>query len=32
MPRSILVEDLLLVDPAEGVGERRQKRGGGEFQ
>ena len=32
IPARILVEDLLLVDPAEGVGERRQKCSGREFQ
>ena len=32
VPVRVLVEDLLLVDPGEGVGERRQKRGGREFQ
>src|SRR5262249_13700256 len=32
IPAGILVEDLFLVDPAEGVGERRQQRSGREFQ
>ena len=32
VPVRVLVEDLLLVDERERVGERRQERGGGEFQ
>src|SRR5262249_54149580 len=32
VPVGVLVEDLLLVDPGEGVGERRQKGAGREFE
>ena len=32
VPARVLVEDGLLVDPGEGIGERRQERAGGELQ